>query len=175
MHRSVRDVSPGIGRVRFLVALGLALVFAACGPVTVTLDELVADQDERVGQRLTVEGTVVAFEEPDGSISYVLEDDSHNRVLLPSSRADGHPGERVVVTGSFDFYPDVGRVLRVDEIRTSDGGGAGSPMRRPQWGRRIRRRLPAATTKPTTSAAGGRSHNSRVPPRGGGARTIHSP
>lgn len=108
------------------MALGLALVSAACGPATVTLDQLVAEQDERVGQRLTVEGTVVAFEEPDGSVSYVLEDDSQNRVLLlPPSRADGYPGERVVVTGSFEFDPDVGRVLRVEEIRPSDGGESG--------------------------------------------------
>lgn len=99
----------------------LSLVVAACAPSSVTLDRLVADQDDLAGRRVTVAGTVVPFEEPDGTVSFVLEDDGKNRVLLiPTVRVEDHAGEPVVVTGYFDFDPEAGRLLRIEEIRPAD-------------------------------------------------------
>lgn len=103
----------------------LTLVAVACGPSNVTLDRLVADQDDQddlAGRRVTVAGWVVPFEEPDGTVSFVLEDDRQNRVLLlPTVRVEENAGEQVVVTGEYDFDPEVGRLLRVEEIRPAEG------------------------------------------------------
>ena len=100
----------------------LSLVVVACAPSSVTLDRLVADQDDLAGRRVTVAGTVVPFEEPDGSVSFVLEDDRKNRVLLiPTVRVEDHAGKQVVVTGEFDFDPEVGRLLRIEEVRPTEG------------------------------------------------------
>lgn len=118
MHRNLVRRTRRYCSVWLLAAASLALTVAACAPSTVTLSRLVAEQDDLAGRRLTVAGRVVPFEEPDGTVSFVLEDDRQNRVLLlPAALADGHAGEQVVVTGEFDFDPAVGRVLRVEEIR----------------------------------------------------------
>lgn len=117
MHRRLVAEASGI-RPAWLVAVSLAVAVAACGPPAVTLDRLVGEQDDLVGRRLTVAGRVVSFEEPDGTISFVLEDERQNRVLLlPRVRVEGHAGEQVAVTGVFDFDPVVGRVLRIEELR----------------------------------------------------------
>ncbi|HZD22039.1 MAG TPA: hypothetical protein VE569_01330 [Acidimicrobiia bacterium] len=79
-----------------------------------------AQQDELAGQRVTVAGTVVPFEEPDGTLSFVLEDEQSNRVLLiPGDRATRYSGEQVVVTGDYDFDPEAGRLLRIEKISPS--------------------------------------------------------
>lgn len=109
-------------RTVWLVVLSLGMVVAACAPLDVTLDRLVAEQEDLAGRRVTVAGMVVPFEGPDGTVSFVLEDDRQNRVLLlPTVRVEDHAGEEVVVTGEFDFDSDVGRLLRIEEIRTVDG------------------------------------------------------
>lgn len=101
-----------------VAAVSLALTVAACGPPTVTLERLVAEQDDLSGRRISVSGRVVTFDEPDGTVAFVLEDERQNRVLLlPAAAMDGHTGEQVVVTGKFEFDPEVGRVLRVGELR----------------------------------------------------------
>lgn len=100
----------------------LSLVVATCAPASVTLDRLVADQDDLAGRNVTVAGTVTPIEEPDGTVSFVLEDDRKNRVLLlPTVRVEDHAGEPVVVTGEFDFDPEVGRLLRIEEVRPAEG------------------------------------------------------
>ena len=120
MHRN-----PVRNRYRIRLAWLLATVVvavAACGPPTVTLEQLVVDQDDLAGRRVTVAGRVVPFEEPDGTVYFVLEDDRQNRVvLLPADRVQGHAGKEMVVTGDFDFDPEMGRMVRIDELRPSDG------------------------------------------------------
>ena len=101
-----------------LVVVSFAVVVAACSPASVTLDRLVADQEDLAGQDVTVSGRVTPIEEPDGTVSFVLEDERQNRMLLvPTARVEDHAGEQVVVTGEYDFDPAVGRLLRVEEIR----------------------------------------------------------
>lgn len=112
-------------RVRFawlLATVALAVTVAACGSPTVTLERLVVDQDDLAGRRVTVAGRVVPFEEPDGTVYFVLEDDRQNRVLLlPTDRVQGYVGEEVVVSADFDFDPEIGRVLWIDELRPLQG------------------------------------------------------
>lgn len=55
-------------------------------------------------------------------MSFVLEDEHQNRVLLlPAEQVQDHTGAEMVVTGEFDFDPEVGRVLRVEELRPLEG------------------------------------------------------
>ena len=105
-----------------LATVAVAVAVAMCGSPTVTLERLVVDQDNLAGRSVTVAGTVVPFEEPDGTVYFVLEDDRQNRVLLvPADRVQGHVGKEVEVSGDFDFDPEIGRVLRIDELRTLQG------------------------------------------------------
>lgn len=111
---------------RIPVGLILALVSIACSPSTVTLDRLVADQERFIGDRVIVTGWVVSFEEPDGSVSFVLEDAEQHRVLLlPDNIGERHLGDSVAVTGRFDFDPDQGRILWVEEIHPTPGKPGG--------------------------------------------------
>lgn len=105
-----------------LATVALAVTVAACGSPTVTLERLVVDQDDLAGRRVTVAGRVVPFEEPDGTVYFVLEDDRQNRVLLlPADRVHDHVGKEVTVSGDFDFDPEIGRVLQIDELRPLEG------------------------------------------------------
>ncbi len=110
------------GSALLLAAVALAAAVSACGPPTITLERLVAEQDDLAGRHVTVAGRVVSFEEPDGTVYFVLEDDRQNRVLLlPDDQVQGHAGAEIVVTGEFDFDPEVGRVLLVEELRPLEG------------------------------------------------------
>ena len=118
MHRNTVRIRYRIRSTWLLATVGLAMAVAACGPPTVTLERLVVEHDHLAGRRVTVAGRVVPFEEPDGTEYFVLEDDRQNRVLLlPADRVQGHAGEEVVVTGEFDFDPEMGRMLRIEELR----------------------------------------------------------
>ena len=120
MHRNLVRNQYRI-RLAWLLATVVVAV-AACGPPAVTLERLVIEQDDLAGRRVTVAGRVVPFEEPDGTVYFVLDDDRQNRVvLLPADRVQGHAGEEVVVTGDFDFDPEMGRMVRIDELRPLDG------------------------------------------------------
>lgn len=91
-----------------------------------TLSRLVTDQERYVGDRVTVTGKVVSFEEPDGTESFGLEDTGQNRVLLlPSRIGEPHVGQLVKVTGRFEFEPGLGRTLWVEEIRPQHEPGGG--------------------------------------------------
>lgn len=104
----------------WLVVLSLAVV-AACAPASVTLERLVAEQEDLAGRNVSVSGRVTPIEEPDGTVSFVLEDERQNRLLLlPTARVEDYAGERVVVTGEYDFDPEVGRLLRIEEIRPAE-------------------------------------------------------
>lgn len=103
------------------VLLVLALL-ASCSGSTVSLERLVNRQDRYTGQVVTTKGTVTSFQEPDGTTSYILEDDQQNRVLLlPADTAVSYLGQSVQVKGLFDFDPDRGRTLTVQSWRQAPG------------------------------------------------------
>ncbi len=101
--------------------LVVALV-ASCSGSTVPLERLVNRQDRYTGQVVTTGGTVSSFQEPDGTTSYILEDDAQNRVLLlPAETAATHLGQSVEVTGLLDFDPVRGRTLTVQSWKQPSG------------------------------------------------------
>lgn len=103
-----------------------ALVVVACSASSVTLSQLVADEEAFIGRQVDVEGRVVAFLDPDGTEYFVLEDASQNRVmLLPTDLVRGYVGETIEVVGRFDFDPNAGRILEVEEIRARSGSSSG--------------------------------------------------
>ncbi len=114
----MRRSHPSSGTARVLGALLIVVLVASCGGSTVALERLVNRQDRYAGQVVTTEGMVSSFQEPDGTTSYILEDEAQNRVLLlPADAAATHLGESVEVTGLFDFDPERGRTLMVQTWR----------------------------------------------------------
>ena len=98
----------------------LVLPGAACGPPAETSPaELVAEAETFDGHEVTVSGAVVAFDEDDGASRphVVLEDADANRIeLLPTDEAQPYAGSAVEVTGKFEFAPDEGRRILLEEI-----------------------------------------------------------
>ena len=108
-------------RAALCVVVGLlVLLGAACGPPSQTSPaELVSEAETFDGHEVTVSGAVVAFDEDDGASRphVVLEDADANRIeLLPTDEAQPYAGAAVEVTGTFEFAPDEGRRILVEEI-----------------------------------------------------------
>jgi hypothetical protein len=102
--------------VQWVAALAAVAVLASCAGSSVPLERLVSRQDRYVGQVVTTGGMVSSFQEPDGTTSYILEDEAQDRVLLlPADTAAGYLGQSVQVTGLFDFDPERGRTLTVQD------------------------------------------------------------
>lgn len=104
------------------MALLPALVLA-CGPNTdvprtVTLADLVADQDRHEGSLITTDGIVRTYDEP---LHYWIEDAAQHRVeLFPHERVEVLVGHRVRVTGRFTFDDDRGRAIDIDDLEVLD-------------------------------------------------------
>lgn len=104
------------------IALTLAAAYAAIqltdgGPQDVTLQTLVLDQPQYIGQTITTEGTVRHFTDPDGSSYYMLTDSRQDRVIIqPAAKAAPYRHRRVTITGTLTFDPHAGRILRARQI-----------------------------------------------------------
>ncbi|GEM_PF-3314546 len=109
---------------RWMALAAVGLLVGACGASEVTLRRIVANQERMSGRRVVVSGRVVAFEDPDGTMDYILEDYQQNRVLLlPDDIAADYVGRQIEVTGLYEFDPGQGRVLWVEEIRPKEPPG----------------------------------------------------
>ena len=109
--------------MRRVLPLILAALLAGCAPQRVALDQLATHQEAFAGQRVTTDGMVVRFADPDGGVYYVLEDDRHDRVaVVPAALVAPHLGERVVVTGTFAVVAGEGRTIRVETIASASDG-----------------------------------------------------
>jgi hypothetical protein len=107
-----------------VAALALAVALAAAcdpgPPQRASLEDLAFDPERFEGQEVWTTGTVREFGEEEGALvhHYVVEDAAQNRVeLQPSERVAPFVGQRVTVTGRFQFDEAEGRVLTVTEIR----------------------------------------------------------
>ncbi len=111
---------------KWLALLAIGLVVGACGASEVSLRRIVANQERMSGKRVVVSGRVVAFEDPDGTMDYILEDYQQNRVLLlPEEMVADYVGRQIEVTGLYEFDPNQGRVLWVEELRPVEPPGGG--------------------------------------------------
>ncbi len=92
---------------------------------SVSLAQLVANQDAYVGRLVDTTGMVRSFIDATGRY-YVIEDSHQNRVeLLPASRADPYEGGRIEVTGKFGFDERTGRFIVIEGILPLRPGGTG--------------------------------------------------
>lgn len=83
-------------------------------PATVTLAELVAEQEELDGDVVVAEGIVRTYDDPR---HYWIEDADLNRVeIVPEAAIASHVGARVQVEGRFTFREDEGRRISVDRV-----------------------------------------------------------
>ena len=125
---------PGLTRraaAAWVLAAVLALVAGCAPPPETSPAELVAEAETYDGHEVTVGGAVVAFDVDDGATHphVVLEDRDANRIeLLPTEVAEPYTGSAVEVHGIFEFSPDEGRRIHVEEIVEV---GAGSSVDRP--------------------------------------------
>jgi hypothetical protein len=117
----------------WLVVAGLLLIGCARGPEvpgSVTLADLVVEQDRYEGQLVATEGTVRTYDRPR---HYWIEDDAVNRVeLVPAEAAADHVGARVRVRGRFTFRDDEGRRITVEQLEILEEAGQGSTLRPPR-------------------------------------------
>lgn len=100
-----------------------AVALGACtGVRSVTLEELVADQEQLAGETVRTSGTVRRFADPDGTAYYVLEDAAANRVLLsPPDAVARYEGQALVVVGRLEVSATLGRVLTVESVTSPAG------------------------------------------------------
>ncbi|HZE04845.1 MAG TPA: hypothetical protein VE127_06465 [Solirubrobacteraceae bacterium] len=112
------------GPATALVAIALTLL-AAYGAIQLTqggaqqvsLQTLVLDQPQYVGQKITTTGTVQRFTDPDGSSYYMLTDRQQDRVIIhPAAAAASYLHRRVTITGTFTFEPSAGRILNAHRV-----------------------------------------------------------
>lgn len=114
----------GRGPATALIAIALTLLAAygairltQGGPPQTSLQTLVLDQPQYVGQEITTHGTVRRFTDPDGSSYYMLTDPRQDRVIIhPARAAAPYLHRRVTITGTFTFDPHAGRILTVHHI-----------------------------------------------------------
>lgn len=109
----------------FVLAIpGLTLLAPACGtrqPTFVSLATLATHQESYQGKEIKTMGVVKGFMDPSGPY-FVIEDASHNRVeVLPVSRMARYQGQRIEVTGRFDFNNTIGRFLQVEQVSIPAG------------------------------------------------------
>lgn len=111
-----------------LLVAGSLLAGCAGGPddpSSVTLAELVAEQDRYDGQLVETEGTVRTYDRPR---HYWIEDEAVNRVeLVPAEAAADHVGARVRVEGRFTFRDDEGRRITVEQLEILEGAAQAGP------------------------------------------------
>lgn len=117
-QRAARRSHTGTG-LRGLAAGLLAISLAACAaPRPVSLAQLVAGQDQLVGESLQTSGTVREIVDPDGARYYVLENASGDRVgLVPAEAVADAVGQALTVTGTLEDREGFGRVLLVESVR----------------------------------------------------------
>lgn len=98
----------------------LVVLVSGCGPpATTSPAELVAEAETFDGHDVTVAGAVVAFDAADGASRphVVLEDRDANRIeLLPTEELQPYAGSAVEVSGTFEFSPDQGRRILVEDV-----------------------------------------------------------
>lgn len=114
-----RGPRPSARGARAALLVVLVALAAACGPSTVPLADLAADQEAYHGEEIVVRGTVVEFGGDDSDIRHhaVMQDSDANRVeLVPLAEAEPHFGSIVEVSGEFEFDPNRGRMLHIDSI-----------------------------------------------------------
>jgi hypothetical protein len=122
LHRrpSVRPRTARSRRTRVvLVAACLAVTLSACGTPTVSLSELALEAEQYDGHDVVAHGVVQEFGAADGATErhFVIQDAEATRVrLLPDEAAEPHVGSAVTVTGEFEFDPERGRLLHVEDI-----------------------------------------------------------
>lgn len=94
------------------------LSLAACsdrGATEVTLTQLVAQQDDYIGRRVVVEGTLRSHPDP---LHYWIEDDAYNRVALDHADGlGGREGDQLSVQGVFLYHKDRGRRIDVTSLK----------------------------------------------------------
>lgn len=102
--------------------VGIALLGCAGGPPqpqTVSLAELIAEQDAYDASTVIAEGTVQTYDQPR---HYWIEDAEQHRVeLFPHEVVEDLVGQRIRVTGRFTFRDDRGRGIDVDDLEVLDG------------------------------------------------------
>lgn len=108
-------------RRRGAVALGVVVagLVAGCGPRSVSLEDLAVDASEYHGEEVTVRGVVLEFgdDEEDVPHHFVIQDSAMNRVeLAPAEEAEPYVDSTVEAHGLFQFDPERGRMLHIDEI-----------------------------------------------------------
>lgn len=122
------DVGWRLGEVATLAAVALVLMLLLGGcksssgtgtPVEVSVAQLAAEQSAYAGKDVRTRGVVRMFADPEGDY-YVVEDSLENRVeLMPASSATSYADQQVTVIGRFDVDPNVGRVIKITEIRAN--------------------------------------------------------
>lgn len=109
--------------MRTLLAV-LLLALTACdgapqAPLVTTPAALVRSAEQFEGRRVTVEGTLRSWADPE---HYWIEDAAPHRIALePEDGLAGRVGEQLRVTGRFRYEPDRGRWLEVESLRVLDG------------------------------------------------------
>lgn len=110
----------------------LSAVACVAGPRSLTLADLVREQDSLRGAEVRTDGVVRVIHDTSGDY-FVLEDAQHDRVqLVPASRAAAFDGRRVEVVGTFRFDQTSGRRIEIATIAAASGGspspgGSGGP------------------------------------------------
>jgi len=107
----------------FVVAcllVGGAWALAHRGPANTSLAQLAARQESYDGKDIRVEGAVRQFQDPDGTVYYVIEDGRPNRVeLQPASVGAPYVGQQIVVVGTFHFDERRGRSITVQQVEAA--------------------------------------------------------
>ena len=117
----------GPNRPGVLSLLGLMMFAVTCspfGPAHVPLAELADQEEAYIGETVQTTGTVRMFE-AEGRFArhFVLEDEQRNRVaIVPQDALADFVGERIEVTGRFEFDEATGRVIHLDSVT---GAGSG--------------------------------------------------
>jgi hypothetical protein len=123
MHRCWPPIAAPV-----IAGLALLLFAGACagGPRTVSLSELITQEDRLSGERILTTGVVQVIGESQGALTqhHVLQDTDANRVrLLPDDAVADYVGRVVQVEGTFAFDEEEGRRLHVETVTPLTGGG----------------------------------------------------
>lgn len=120
------------GHASLLVLLVLLGACGLFGPESVQLRELAIHAEDYDGTTVETVGLVREFgaageEDDDGDDGdvvhhFVIEDADQNRVeVLPPEAAEPFVGQPVRIVGEFDFDPNRGRAIHVEEITLAAG------------------------------------------------------
>jgi hypothetical protein len=102
--------------------LGSACAAADSAPMRLSLAQLAADQTAYGGRHIQTQGTVRQFQDPNGTVYYVIEDSRANRVeLTPASTGSAYVGQQVVVVGIFHVDDQRGRSIAVEHVNPPGG------------------------------------------------------